>query len=137
MDDDSNNQDNEIELIDIANYILTLLDSSDKLENEEDLFSDEFYISIISVLVTDELNKLKPGKTPDEKVKNIKELLNFFKNSLEIGFPDIDPEAIILEHDRKNTKTLLELFFNLIQTILKAQLELMGDKDLKLDDKLK
>ena len=61
MDDDSNNQDNEIELIDIANYILTLLDSSDKLENEEDLFSDEFYISVISALMTDELNKLKPG----------------------------------------------------------------------------
>ena len=61
MDDDSNNQDNEIELIDIANYILTLLDSSDKLENEEDLFSDEFYISVISALLTDELNKLKPG----------------------------------------------------------------------------
>ena len=68
MDDDSNNQDNEVELIDIANYILDLLDSSDKIENEEDLFSDEFYISVISALMTDELIKLKPGKTPDEKV---------------------------------------------------------------------
>lgn len=134
MDDDSNNQDEEIELIDIANYILALLNSSDKIENEEDLFSDEFYISVISVLMADEEIKLKPGKTPDEKVKNLKELLNFFTNMLEIELPDIDSEAIILEHDRKNTKTLLELLFNLIQTILKAQLEQMGDEDLELDD---
>ncbi len=53
---------------------------------------------------------------------------------LEMEFPDIDSEAIILEHDRKNAKTLLELLFYLIQTILKAQVELMGDGDLKLDD---
>ena len=134
MDDDSNNQDDEVELVDIANYILALLNSSDKIENEEDLFSDEFYISVISVLMADEEIKLKPGKTPDEKVKNLKELLNFFTNMLEIELPDIDSEAIILEHDRKNTKTLLELLFNLIQTILKAQLEQMGDEDLELDD---
>ena len=134
IDDDSNNQDDEVELIDIANYILALLNSSDKIENEEDLFSDEFYISVISVLMADEEIKLKPGKTPEEKVKNLKELLNFFTNMLEIELPDIDSEAIILEHDRKNTKTLLELLFNLIQTILKAQLEQMGDEDLELDD---
>ena len=134
MDEDSNNQYDEVELVDIANYILALLNSSDKIENEEDLFSDEFYISVISVLMADEEIKLKPGKTPDEKVKNLKEILNFFTSMLEIELPDIDSEAIILDHDRKNAKTLLELLFNLIQTILKAQLEQMGDEDLELDD---
>ena len=43
--DDSNNS--EGYLLELANSILALLNLSAKIENEEDLFSDEFYLTII------------------------------------------------------------------------------------------
>ena len=130
--DDSNKS--EVELLDIANSILALVSSSKKIENEEDLFSDEFYVSIISSLMPDEDFEFEPGKTLEEKAKVLKNLLKYLSNILETDLSKIDAEAIILKHDRENAKDLLELLFSLIQTIIKANLEQMGDEDIELND---
>ena len=129
--DDSNNS--EGYLLELANSILALLNLSAKIENEEDLFSDEFYLTIISVLIQEGELDLKPGKTPEEKVKTLKGLLDYLSSMLETELPKIDVKAIIHKHDREPTKDLLELLFSLIQTIIKANLEQMGE-DIELDD---
>ena len=120
-------------LLEVANTILALLNSSAKIENEEDLFSDEFYISVTSVLIQEEELKLKPGKTSEEKIENLNNLLNYLSTMLEAELQEIDVKSIILNHDRKNAKELLELLCSLIQTIIKANLEQMGE-DLEIDD---
>ena len=129
MLDDSNNS--EGYLLELANTILSLFNSSSKIENEEDLFSDEFYISIFSFLVQEggELD-IEPGKTAEEKVQNLKNLLDILSGILEAEPPKIDVKAIIMKHDKKNTKDLLELFFSLIQNIIKANL----GEEIELDE---
>ena len=130
--DNSNNP--EGELLEIANNILSIFNSSDKIENEEDLFSDEFYIQIISILLPDEELQIEPGKTAEEKVENLRELLEYLSKMLEVDLSNIDAKAIILKHDRESTRDLLELCFSLIQNIIKANFEQMGDEDIELDD---
>ena len=130
--DNSNNP--EGELLEIANNILSIFNASNKIENEEDLFSDEFYIQIISILMNDEELQIEPGKTPEEKVENLRELLEVLSKMLEVDLSSIDVKAIILKHDRESTRDLLELCFSLIQNIIKANLEQMGEEDIELDD---
>ena len=83
MDLDSSNN-AEVDLVELANNILSIFNSSAKIESEEDLFSDEFYISIFSILLQDEELQLEPGKTDEEKVENLKGLLDYLSNVLEI-----------------------------------------------------
>ena len=57
----SNEEESQImegDLLNIANNILSLLNYSQKLENEEDLFLDDFYVSII-VLINSEITSNK------------------------------------------------------------------------------
>ena len=129
--EDSNNS--EGYLLEVANTILALLNSSAKIENEEELFSDEFYILVTSPLIQEQELKLKPGKTSEKKIENLSSLLNYLSSMLEAELPEVDVKSIILNHDRKNTKDLLELLCSLIQTIIKANLEQMGE-DFELDD---
>ena len=128
MLDDSNNS--EDYLLTLANNILSIFNSSDKIENEEDLFSDEFYISVISVLIQEGELDIQPGKTAEEKVKNLKILLELLSGILEADLSQIDVKAMIMKHDKKSAKELLELLFSLVHNILKANL----DEDVDLDD---
>ena len=132
MDDDSNNP--EGDLLELANNILSIFNSSAKIESEEDLFSDEFYISIISILMPDEELQMEPGKTAEEKVKNLKTLLDYLSNILEVDLSKINAKSIIIKHDKENTRDLLELLSSIIQTLIKANIEQMGDEDIELDD---
>ena len=129
--EDSNNS--EGYLLEIANSILSLLNSSSKIESEEELFSDEFYLSIISVLIQEGEIDLKPGKTAEEKVKTLKGLLDYLSSMLETELPQIDVKGIIMKHDRESAKELLELLYSLIQTIIKANLEQLGE-EIELDE---
>ena len=73
MEDNSNsNQEEESEikegdLLNIANNILSLLNYSQKLDNEDDLFLDDFYVSIIGNLLSENQPEIVPGKTLEEK----------------------------------------------------------------------
>ena len=130
--DDSNNSEGDI--LNIANGILALLDSSAKIENEEDLYSDEFYISVVSVLMQVDDIKLKPGKNPEEKVKTLKTIIEYLSNMIEADLSSIEAEGIILHKDKESAKNLLELLFTLIQTVIKANLEQLGEEGIELDD---
>ena len=111
------------ELLDAANNILSLLNYSQKLENEEDLFLDDFYVSIIGNLLSDIQPEITPGKTPEEKAKIMDNLIKTLSKAIEIDLPHIDGAAIILEHDKVSAKNLLDLISDLIKTIIDNNLE--------------
>ena len=105
-----------------ANNILNLLEYSEQLTNEEDLFSDEIYISILSNLLTDKKFDIKPGNTKEEKVKSLNKLLKLLSEILETDLSQISAEGIIMEHDKASAKSFLELLEELIKTLMNANL---------------
>ena len=111
------------EVLQIANNILGLLDYSQQLDDEDVLFSDEFYISILSNLLTEQNYEIKPGETPEEKVKSLKQLIKLLGQIIEMDLSQISAKGIILEHDKSSAKSLLELIEELIKTLINANLE--------------
>ena len=105
-----------------ANNILNLLEYSEQLTNEEDLFSDEFYISILSNLLSEQKFDIKPGETPEEKVKSLKKLIKLLSEIIEMDLSQISPEGIIIEHDKISAKSFLDLIEELIKTLMNANL---------------
>ena len=111
------------EVLQIANNILGLLDYSQQLDDEDILFSDEFYISILSNLLTEQNYEIKPGETPEEKVKSLKQLIKLLGQIIEMDLSQISAKGIILDHDKSSAKSLLELIEELIKTLINANLE--------------
>ena len=121
-----------------ANNILNLLEYSEQLTDEEVLFSDEFYISILSNLLTDKKFDIKPGNSPEEKVKSLKKLLKLLGETIEMDLSQISAQGIIMEHDKASAKSFLELLEELIKTLMNANLEDEDESeknDNKNDDK--
>ena len=125
----SNQSVQEGELLLYANNILGLLNYSSKLENEEDLFSDEFYISIIGNILVEDESELKPGKTKEEKAKSLKNLIESLSAMIETDLSSIDGEAIVLKHDKKSAKKLLVIINELIETMIKVNLAQQDDEE--------
>ena len=125
MDDDQSDTVPEGALLSIANNILSLLEYSSELENEEDLFLDDFYIAIVSNLVSDRKFNIVPGKTKAEKVKSLDALIQFLSQIIEMDFSQISAKGIIEEHDRVSAKCLLEL----IEELIKALIEQNGEEE--------
>ena len=121
--DDEPNEENmqEGEILTIANNILSLLQFDEQLTDEEALFSDEFYISILSSLLNDKVFDIEPGETPEEKKQILKKILNFLSETIEINLSQISPEGIIMEHDKASVKSFLELLEELIIQCLKKE----------------
>ena len=113
----------EGEVLQIANNILSLLEHSNQLDDEEALFSDEFYISILSNLLTEQNYEIKPGETPEQKVKSLKQLIKLLSEIIETDLSQISAKGIIMEHDKFSAKALLELIEDLIKTLINANLE--------------
>ena len=105
-------------LLEIANRILELLDYPSELENEEDLFLDDFYIAIVGNLISDAKFDLKPGKDNEEKVESLKKLIKLLQEIIEMDLSHINPENIIYKHDKISTKCLLELIEELIKALI-------------------
>ena len=108
------------EVLKVANNILSLLDYSQQLNDDEILYSDEFYISILSNLLTEQNNELKPGETPEQKVKSLQNLIQFLSEIIEMDLSQISAEGIIMEHDKESAKSLLELIEELIKTLINS-----------------
>ena len=142
IDDDQNEESiPDGAILMIANNILGLLEYSDQLTDEEVLFSDEFYISILSNLLTDKKFEIQPGETSEQKIKNLKKLLKLLSEIIEMDLSQISPEGIIKKHDKYSAKSFLELLEELIKTLMNANLgeEEESDKDneIKSDKKNK
>ena len=108
------------DILKIANNILHLLDYSQQLNDEEILFSDEFYISILTNLLTEQNKELISGETPEQKVKSLKKLIQTLSDIIEIDLSQINAEGIIIKHDKESAKSLLELIEELIKTLIKS-----------------
>ena len=107
---DSNSQSMSIpegSLLRIANNILNLLDYPSELENEEDLFLDDFYIAIVGNLISDRKFDLQPGKDNEEKVESLTQLINLLSDIIEMDLSHINASGIINKHDRVSAKCLL------------------------------
>ena len=106
------------QLLKIANNILHMLDYSSDLDSEDDLFSDEFYISVISAIVSDDVFDIPIGENPKDKIKSLKKLINLLSKMIDADLSHINTEKIIMKKDKKHTKYLLELLEQIIQTLI-------------------
>lgn len=104
-------------LLQIANNILDLLEYDSELKDEDDLFSDQFFIVIVSHLVTDDKFAIKPGETEEEQVESLDKLIAFLSNIIDKDLSIISAEGIIIDHDKLSTKRLLELIEELIKAL--------------------
>ena len=126
--EEANDDINEIEikdgeLLEAANNILSLLEYPQKIDSEEYLFSDDFYVSIIGNLLSDIQPEIKPGKTLNEKAEIMNKLIQTLSQAIEVDLPQIDGAAIVLNHDKVSAKNLLDLISELIKTIIDNNLE--------------
>ena len=122
----SNEEESQImegDLLNLANNILSLLNYSQKLENEEDLFLDDFYVSIIGNLLSEVQPEITPGKDIQEKAQIMDQLVKSLSQAIEVDLPHINGAGIILNHDRVSAKNLLEVISELIKTIIDNNLE--------------
>ena len=127
MNDDSNNSQNmtipDGALLQIANNILEILEYPSELENEDDLFLDDFYIVIVGNLMSDRKFDIEPGKTPEEKVQQLNKLIYLLSQIIDMDLSHINAKGIIFDHDRVSAKCLLELLEELIKAIIKQNEE--------------
>ena len=127
MDDsNSSNQINTSDLLILANEIYNVLNINKEIESEDELFSDEVYIKIITTLI---LEEIKPGNTPEEKVQTINKLLSKLSKLIGADLSEISAEKIIIEKDKESVKHFLEFLFELINTIINSGEEFEEDED--------
>ena len=127
MDLDDSNE-SSLDLVDMANIILNAFNSSKQI-TEEDLYSDEFYISVFLALMSDEEEvKIDPGQTPEEKIENMKLIVANLAQLFQGEIPDIDVKKIILKKDKENARKLVEIFFTMIQMLIQEKMNLEEEK---------
>ena len=136
----NSNQEEESEikdgdLLNIANNILSLLNYSQKLDNEEDLFLDDFYVSIIGNLLSDNQPEISPGETLQEKAEIMNQLVLSLSQAIEVDLSHINGAGIILNHDKVSAKNLLDVISELIKTIIDNNLEEVQEEKNEENDK--
>ena len=130
--DDSNDMEN-MDIVDVANFILAALNYPSQI-TEEELYSDEFYLLVFSTLTTEEEEiKLEPGKTPEEKVENLKIILANLTQLFSEEIPEIDAKKIIMKKDKENAYKLVGLFYTMIQLLIQENMKSEEEKG-DLDD---
>ena len=128
----------EMDLADMANTILAVMNYSSQI-SEEDLFSDEFYILVFSSLTSEEEEmKLEPGKTPEEKIENLKLILGALSQLFKEEILEIDVKKIIMKKDKENARKLVEALYIMIQMLVQENMKLEEEKgDGDLDEEVK
>ena len=125
----SNGESQNIDILSLARGIYELLSINKEIESEDELFSDEVYIEIITKIIPDIQDEISPGSTPEEKVEIIKMLLSLLGNLVEANLSKINPKKLVLEHDKDSAKNFLELLLELIQAIINNGGEELEDED--------
>ena len=130
--DDSNSLNQIIQkgdILSLANTIYSLLNINKEIGSEDELFSDEVYIEIISSLIPDLQEEISPGNTPEEKVETINLLLSLLSKLIEANLSEINAEKIVIEHDKESVKNFLELLLELINTLINCGEEVEDEDD--------
>ena len=125
----SNGESQNLDILSLARGIYELLSINKEIESEDELFSDEVYIEIITKISPDIQDEISPGSTPEEKVEIIKMLLSLLGNLVEANLSKINPKKLVLEHDKDSAKNFLELLLELIQAIINNGGEELEDDD--------
>ena len=118
----------EDDLLSIPNTIYQILGQDKEIKSEDELYSDEVYLDIISILLPNIDGEITPGKTPEEKIETIGLLLSLLGKLLEADL-DIDPKKIVLEHDKENAKNFLEILLKVTTSLLNSGAELEEEED--------
>ena len=118
----------EDNLLSIPNTIYQLLGQEKEIKSEDELYSDEVYLDIISILLPNIAGEITPGKTPEEKIETIGLLLSLLGKLLEADL-DIDPKKIVLEHDKENAKNFLGILLKVTTSLLNSGAELEEEED--------
>ena len=118
----------EDDLLSIPNTIYQILGQEKEIKSEDELYSDEVYLDIISILLPNIDGEITPGKTPEEKIETIGLLLSLLGKLLEADL-DIDPKKIVLEHDKENAKNFLEILLKVTTSLLNSGAELEEEED--------
>ena len=106
-DSNSLSKSQNIDILSLARGIYELLNINKEIESEDELFSDEVYIEIITKIIPDIQDEISPGSTPEEKVETIKMLLSLLGNLVEANLSTINAKKIVLEHDKESAKNFL------------------------------
>ena len=133
MSNHSNSQ--KYDLLSLARGIYELLSINKEIESEDELFSDEVYIEIISKIIPDIQEEISPGTTPDEKVETIQMLLSILSNLVEANLSKINAKKIVIDHDKNSAKNFLELLLELINAIINNGGEELEDDDENIMDR--
>lgn len=134
-------EDSKIEygVLTLANNILEALGQTNYLENDDILYSDEFYLTIVNRIVPDNTFDATLGETQEEQSEKLAELIDFLASIADVDLSHIDSRKIIYERDESSALTLLELILQLIN-ILKNEdnnnSQLINDEDLRVDSEL-
>lgn len=136
-DSNSSNQSSlkKDDILTLANTIYSCLGIDKEIESEDELYSDEVYIEIISVLIPDLQEEISPGTTPEEKVDIIKVLLSLLGKLIEADFSIINPKKLIMNKDKKSAQNFLELLLELINTLMNVGEEMEDDDELGKQNK--
>ena len=123
-------------VITLANHILDALGQQMTLEDDELLYTDEFYLQVVNSIVPPNSIDENPGTTEEEKVQKLSQLIEYLSNIVEIDLSNVSAYGIIMERDENSAKTLLELILQLIMVLKNEEdtnSQLINDDDLRVD----
>ena len=115
-------------LLTLANKIYSIFYQDKEIKSIEELFSDKIYLDIIGNLLPNIQEEISPGKTDEEKIETLSLLLSFLSKLIDSEI-DIDPEKIILEHDKKSAQNFLEILLEITMSLINSGAEFEEEED--------
>ena len=115
-------------LLTLANKIYSIFYQDKEIKSIEELFSDKIYLDIIGNLLPNIQEEISPGKTDKEKIETLSLLLSLLSKLIDSEI-DIDPEKIILEHDKKNAQNFLEILLEITMSLINSGAEFEEEED--------
>ena len=115
-------------LLTLANKIYSIFYQDKEIKSIEELFSDKIYLDIIGNLLPNIQEEINPGKTDEEKIETLSLLLSLLSKLIDSEI-DIDPEKIILEHDKKSAQNFLEILLEITMSLINSGAEFEEEED--------
>ena len=115
-------------LLTLANKIYSIFYQDKEIKSIEELFSDKIYLDIIGNFLPNIQEEISPGKTDEEKIETLSLLLSFLSKLIDSEI-DIDPEKIILEHDKKSAQNFLEILLEITMSLINSGAEFEEEED--------
>ena len=115
-------------LLTLANKIYSIFYQDKEIKSIEELFSDKIYLDIIGNLLPNIQEEISPGKTDEEKIETLSLLLSLLSKLIDSEI-DIDPEKIILEHDKKSAQNFLEILLEITMSLINSGAEFEEEED--------